>query len=114
MSNISAQHIDDLNVKLTVQIPATELSDKFKKELNRFTQKAALKGFRKGKTPMSYIQKIYGNDIMSDLINDTVSNEVGNYLQEKNMDILGRPIPAEDTAKKYFFGNQHSGSGIFF
>jgi len=102
MANISAQHIDDLNVKLTVQIPATELSDKFKKELNRFTQKAALKGFRKGKTPMSYIQKIYGNDIMSDLINDTVSNEVGNFLQEKNMDILGRPIPAEDTAKNTF------------
>lgn len=102
MATITAQHIDNLNVKLTVQIPAPELSDKFKKELNRFSQKAALKGFRKGKTPMSYIQKIYGNDIMSDLINDTVSNEVGNYLQDNKMDILGRPIPAEDSARNNF------------
>ena len=102
MATISAQHIDDLNVKLTVQIPAAELSEKFKKELNRFSQKAALKGFRKGKTPMSYIQKIYGNDIMSDLINDTVSNEVGKYLEDNKMDILGRPIPAEDTARNTF------------
>jgi trigger factor len=106
MANIERHNIDDLNVSVTLTLTKEELGTKFKSELNRFTQRASLKGFRKGKTPVGHIKKLYGPEIFSDIVNDMVSNNVANFLQEEKLDILGQPIPSEDSPKNDFSINE--------
>lgn len=96
MANIERHNIDDLNISVAVTLTKEELSAKFKSELNRFAQRAAIKGFRKGKTPVSYIKKMYGGEIFSDIVNDMISSNVSNFLQDNKLDLLGQPIPSEE------------------
>lgn len=97
MATVERHNIDDLNINLSLHIPKEELSDKFKKELNRFSQRASIKGFRKGKTPIGYIKKMFGSEIMTDIVNNTISDQISTYLYDNKLDILGQPIPSEDT-----------------
>jgi trigger factor len=102
MANIERHDIDDLNLNVTLTLPKEDLNAKFKNELNRYTQRASVKGFRKGKTPVSYIKKMYGPEIFSDIVNDMVSTNLSNFLQDGKLDILGQPIPSEDSPKNDF------------
>jgi trigger factor len=102
MANIERHDIDTLNVGLTLTISKDEVADKFKKELNRMAQRAAIKGFRKGKTPVSYIKKMYGAEILNDLVNNTIAESVSNFIDNEKLDILGQPIPSEDENKNSF------------
>ncbi len=102
MAKIERHDIDSLNVTLKLTIAKEEVADKFKKELNRVAQRAALKGFRKGKTPISYVKKIYGNDILGEIINKEISEGVANFIDSNKLNILGQPIPSEMEEKNNF------------
>ena len=60
MPNVVKEDIDQLNAVLKVQIGREDYEDKFKTELKKISKTASLKGFRKGKTPMGFLKKMYG------------------------------------------------------
>ena len=57
---IERTDFDELNAQLQVIIEPEDYLDRFKDELKKYKSKAHLKGFRKGKTPMSSLKKMYG------------------------------------------------------
>lgn len=102
MALIERHDVDALNVSLSITLPKEEVNDKLKKELNRFAQKATIRGFRKGKTPVSYIKKIYGGDILNDIVNKELSENIDNFVKENQLNILGYPIPSEEKIENKF------------
>jgi len=92
---ISRQDHDDLNATITMVVEKDDYSGKFNEELKKYKGKAQLKGFRKGKTPLSAIKKMYGKSILAELINKEIDEKLFGFLKEENIDILGSPIPAE-------------------
>jgi len=96
MPNIVRETHDDLNVTLTLTISPEDYSQEFKSQLNKYRKTAHMKGFRKGKTPVSMIKKLYGKSLLVDIINKTVGEEVDKYIKEENLEILGQPLPAEN------------------
>jgi trigger factor len=102
MATFDKQHIDDLNLSVTLTVDKTEVQGKFKSELNRFAQRAAIKGFRKGKTPLTYVKKIYGPEILNNIVNSFISDNISNFLEKENLDILGQPIPSEDSPENKY------------
>ncbi|MEZ4984103.1 MAG: trigger factor [Saprospiraceae bacterium] len=101
MATITRQDIDALNLTLTVNIAKEDYIDKFNRELKRYSSQAALKGFRKGKTPMTVVRKMFGRQLLADVINKELDKSLSDYLFEENkeLQILGQPIPAEDQAE---------------
>lgn len=95
MPNIVRENIDNLNAVVTVTITRDDIQPKVKSELNKFRQKAQLKGFRKGKTPINFIKKMYGQSIMVDIVNKTLEKELNDFLTEEKIDMLGQPIPSD-------------------
>lgn len=97
---IVRENLDALNVRLTVQINKDDYKGDLKNKLSEYRKKAQLKGFRQGKTPMSVIRKMFGRQILADVVNDKMQAEMGEFLfSEENKDklkFLGQPIPAED------------------
>lgn len=97
---IVREDLDTLNVRLTVQINKEDYEGELKNKLKEYRSKAQLKGFRKGKTPMSVIRKMFGRQILADVVNDKMQAEMGEFLfSEENKDklnFLGQPIPAEE------------------
>lgn len=96
MPNIVREDHDSLNATFTVQLPLEEYEPDFKKQLNKYRNQAHLKGFRKGKTPLSVVRKMFGRRILVELVNEKVGKGLIDYLEEQNIKYLGGPIPAKE------------------
>jgi trigger factor len=97
MPQVVRKDIDNLNAELTVTIEKKDYEPKFVEELKKYRQQASMKGFRKGKTPMSVLKKMYGNSVLSNIVYDILNTELDTFLKEEQLAILGQPIPSEDT-----------------
>jgi trigger factor len=93
---ITLHNNEDNSGQLTLVLESTDYSEPFQQELKKKAGKMQLKGFRKGKAPISMVGKLYGQSIFYDLINQMISEKLNEYIQENNLDLIGNPLPAED------------------
>jgi trigger factor len=96
MPKVAREDIDALNAVLTVTIPKEEYEPKFKKELNKIKDKAAIKGFRKGKTPTGFLKKMYGKSVLSEIVTEILQHELSEVMASEEISYLGKPIPTDD------------------
>lgn len=96
MPNVVREDLDNLNTLLTVVVDRSVYEPKLNEELKKYRQKASIKGFRKGKTPMSFIKKSFGQSVFADIINQQLQGDLNEYLNESKLDYLGQPLPATD------------------
>ena len=96
MPKVLREDVDSLNSILTVVVEKADYEPKFKSELNKHRDKAHLKGFRRGKTPMSAIKKMFGKGLLSEIINELFQKELFKYIDEEKLNILGQPLLADD------------------
>ncbi len=99
---ISRENIDALNAKITVVVEKSDYEQDYKKALSKHQVQSAMKGFRKGKTPISMIRKMYGEGSLTECVNGVLQKSLYNFLDKEKMDILGDPIPEENHAKVDF------------
>ena len=64
--------------------------------LKDYRKKANIPGFRKGNIPVGLIKKQYGTAIKVEEINKIVQKEISKYISDKDISILGSPLPFED------------------
>lgn len=98
MINVVRKDLENQLSNITISIPREDYEKKWQQELSNTQKKAQLKGFRKGKTPLSYVRKLYGQSLLGDIINDMIQKELQDYLTKEKIHYLGQPIPAEDQA----------------
>ncbi len=91
MPSFNREDKDNLTAFLTVTIPYSEYSVPVNKELNKIRRTASFKGFRAGKTPMSFVKKMYGARILLDELNKILVDSTTDYF--KDLDLLGQPLP---------------------
>lgn len=98
MATITRQDLDAVNTVLTVTVSKDDYYGEFDKTLKRYQREAGLKGFRKGKTPMSVVRKMFGRQLLFDAVNKELERSLGEYLYNKEtpIDFLGQPIPSEE------------------
>ena len=60
MINVVRKDLENQLSNITISIPREDYEKKWQQELSNTQKKAQLKGFRKGKTPLSYVRKLYG------------------------------------------------------
>ena len=91
----------DLNKKnkdisvIEIEISTNDYQEKVQNILNDYRKKANIPGFRKGFVPMGMIKKQYELPVKVDEINKLVQNELGKYITENKLSIIGSPIPSE-------------------
>ena len=92
---ITSKKVDDLNYKLTLQLVKDDYADKKKKMLAKIRRDAEIKGFRKGMAPASLIERLYGERVLADVVNDCISESLNHYIQENKLKLIGEPLPEE-------------------
>ena len=83
----------DLTLLLNIEITSDDYEKKVEDVLLDYRKKVVTPGFRKGKTPISVINKKYRVSVLVDEINKIIQNELYKYIEEKKMNILGSPMP---------------------
>ena len=74
--SLAVEKLEGNMADLTITVPAEDFANALKSAYNKNKGKFQMAGFRKGKVPMAYIEKVYGpevfyEDAANDLINKT-------------------------------------------
>lgn len=95
--NITKKEIDALNAVLTVKIEKEDYAEKVSSVLNNYRKTANVPGFRKGHIPMGMVKKQFGKGVLVEEVNKILQENLHKYLTEEKLDILGNPIPKNET-----------------
>ncbi|TFH27258.1 MAG: trigger factor [Bacteroidia bacterium] len=101
--NITQENTDKLNAILKMKVEQEDYAERVNTVLKDYRKQARVDGFRPGMVPMGIIKKMYYTPVMVDEVNKLVSESLFSYLQEKNVRILGEPLPHKDQDQKVDF-----------
>ncbi len=84
---------EGLNRKFKVTISASELDEKLISKLEGMKDQVHLKGFRKGKAPVSFLKKMYGKGVMGEIVQELVNETSEKAFVERDMQPATQPHP---------------------
>ena len=90
---ITQNNINDLQAELKVVITPEDYQDKVDKVLKDYRKNAEIPGFRKGKVPMSVINKKYRIPVLVDEVNKLLQEDLYKYISSEKVKVLGSPMP---------------------
>ena len=82
------------NIK--IEVSENDYSEKVNNVLKKYRKDAVVPGFRKGKTPMSIIEKQYKTSIVVDEVNKMLQDSLYKHITENKLKVLGSPMPLTD------------------
>lgn len=97
---ISVESVNSIKKKLNFEIPAEKVSAEVDKAYAEIRKHAAIKGFRKGKVPMSLIEKHYGEKMAEDVVKNLVQQTYFTAVNEQGLNPVGYPVIDSDVLKK--------------
>ena len=92
---ITQNNINDLQAELVVVITPEDYQEKVDKELKNYRKNAEIPGFRKGKVPMSVINKKYRVSVLVDQVNKLLQEDLYKYISSEKVKVLGSPMPKD-------------------
>ena len=92
---ITQNNINDLQAELKVVITPEDYQDKVDKVLKDYRKNAEIPGFRKGKVPMSVINKKYRIPVLVDEVNKLLQEDLYKYISSEKVKVLGSPMPKD-------------------
>ena len=81
--NIKEVSAEGLSRELQITVPAADLVAKLDARIDEIKGTVQLKGFRPGKVPAAHIRKTYGDQLMGEVIQETVSETSQKMLTER-------------------------------
>ena len=97
--NIKVESISNVEKKLFVTIPETQVTEEINRAYKVASQQARIPGFRSGKIPRAMLEKRFGPSIESQVFQDLVKNSVSHALDEKKLKAI-RVTEISETDRK--------------
>ncbi len=94
--NVNFEKIGNVNAKLTVSIVEEDYKSEVKKGLAEVGMKRPIKGFRPGHVPAGLLQKFYGEQVLSEVLDRKVGRAFTQYIVDNKIDLLGEPLPCNE------------------
>lgn len=93
-----------LQRKINVEIPQNIVTNAFEKVYQSIQRSVQIKGFRKGKAPLSTIKTMYKTQVLGDVAQDLIQAHYPQALKESNIDPISYPeFEFEDPAEEKDF-----------
>lgn len=90
--SLTVEKLEKNMAKLTITVPAADFSEAVKKAYNKQKKQISVPGFRKGKVPQAYVEKMYGAEIFyEEAANICMEESYPAALDECELDIVSRP-----------------------
>ncbi|HEX3699340.1 MAG TPA: trigger factor [Phenylobacterium sp.] len=82
---------DGLSRVWDVTVPAQDLADKLEARIAEITPTLRIKGFRPGKVPTAHVRRLYGKGLMSEVLEQTLSETTQMVLDENKVRPASEP-----------------------
>lgn len=76
---------DKLKREFSVTIPANDIEQKINDKLVKLSKKVSVAGFRKGKVPLDIVKKKYREEVMGEVLNDTINASSKQTITNNNL-----------------------------
>jgi trigger factor len=88
---VRIEDVSPVEKKLIVEVPWATVNDKISDMYRKLSKSVELKGFRKGKVPLSVLQRMYGKHIKSEVAEQLVREGFLTAATEHNLDAVSEP-----------------------
>jgi len=88
---ISVERIDELNRKLTVQVPEATIRERVDSRLKSLAREAKFDGFRPGKVPSTLIRKRFGAKVREEVLGDLIESTFAQAVRDEKLRPAGMP-----------------------
>lgn len=92
---LTATNTDAVSMRLTVDVEENDYQGKVKEDLKKIGRTHQIPGFRKGHISIADLQRRFGRQVTSDVINQVVFDAVIKYIEDNKLNVLGHPMPVE-------------------
>ncbi len=103
---VSVETKGELERRISVTVPAEDVSTRYKEQLSRVARDAYLKGFRRGKVPASELERRYGEQLRQQIALDVARENWPKAAEQESLK------PA--TAPRFEFSDWHDGRDLHF
>lgn len=86
---------------ITVSLEEKDYQEKVSKDLKAIGLKHHIDGFRPGKVPAGILKKMFGKQVLADVINRETVDALFKYIEDQKLSILGEPL-SEDSQEVDF------------
>ena len=88
---VSLETTSGLERRLTVGVPAEQVENEVENRLKQAARSVSIKGFRKGKVPLSVVKQRFGAGIRQEVVGDVISRSFYAAVQKENVKPAGQP-----------------------
>lgn len=85
------QTTEGLQRKMNIEISQTEVQDAFSKVYQSIQRQVEIKGFRKGKAPLTTIKSMYKDRVVGDVAQDLIQKNYPRALQDQKVEPINYP-----------------------
>jgi len=103
--NVTQENVDELNAVVRIEFAPADYQPKIDEELKNYARKAQMPGFRPGKVPAGMVRKMYGKSILVDQLNKLTSDTLFNFIRDKQLNVLGNPLPKPENDAAFDLDN---------
>ena len=87
----TVETINNCTKKLVFNFETLDLSTQIKTEIQKKQKTVSIKGFRKGKAPLSLVEQVYGSQIENEALNSFIQSEFFQAVTKENLKVVGYP-----------------------
>lgn len=87
----SLETVSTLERKLNIEVPAVEVQAAFERMFQGLQRRVVIKGFRKGKAPLTTVKAIYGERVKQDVAQDIIQANYVTALREHKLEPVSYP-----------------------
>lgn len=92
----SVEDINTTKKRLRIEIPSDVIESEIKGSMEKLRQKAKIPGFRPGKAPISLIEKRFGKEVESEVLEKIIPEQLGSAIREASLTPITMPALDEE------------------
>ena len=85
------ENVNGCTKKLVFNFETLDLTTEIKTALVKKQKTVSLKGFRKGKAPLSVVEQMYGPQVENDALNSFIQNQMYEAINKEDLRVVGYP-----------------------
>ena len=97
---VKVESLSKIKKKINFEIPAERVVQEIDKAYEEIRKRANIKGFRKGKAPLSFIEKHYSDMMEQDVLKNLFSDTYFKALHEEKLYPVDHPVIESDELKR--------------
>jgi trigger factor len=90
--DVRVEDLGGLRKKLTISVPRDTLAEQLDEQYGQMRQEAVVPGFRKGRAPRRLLEKRFGNDVSSTIVQQMLGTGYMAAVEKADLKVIGDPM----------------------